>query len=78
MKNKTEYPKKQVTLNGMTAYELCRWAALKDAIDIIGEKCDEKKLNFDTFDLEPLKIQKYVDSATDVLYHKVTTNEQVF
>ena len=62
----------------MTAYELCRWAALKDAIDIIGEKCDEKKLNFDTFDLEPLKIQKYVDSATDVLYHKVTTNEQVF
>jgi type VI protein secretion system component Hcp len=61
----------------MSLYELCRWAALKDAIDLIGDKCEEKKINFDNFDLEPLKIQKYVDSATDVLYNKVLENETI-
>ena len=60
----------------MTTYELCRWAALKDAVDIIAEKCEEKKLDFDTFDLKPLDILKFVDSLTDDLYNKVTTNAQ--
>jgi hypothetical protein len=67
-----EYPKKEVIIADMSLYELCRWAALKDAIDIIGDKCEDKKIPFDSFDLEPLKIQKYVDSATDILYNKVT------
>ena len=40
-KTKTEqYPKKTVTLDGMDLYTLCRWASLKDAIDIVGEKCE--------------------------------------
>lgn len=68
---KNEYPKSEVKIEGMSVYELCRWASLKDAIDIIAEKCEEKKIDFEDFDLEPLKILKYVDSATDVLYNKV-------
>ena len=68
MKNKQ---KTKITIDGMSLYELCRWAALKDAIDIVGDKCEEKKMNFDDFDLKPLDLLKYVDSATDVLYNKV-------
>ena len=70
-KNKPEYPKSDVKIDSMSVYELCRWASLKDAIDIIAEKCEDKKLDFDDFDLEPLKILKYVDSATDILYNKM-------
>lgn len=70
-KTKNEYPKNEVKIEGMTVYELCRWASLKDAIDIIAEKCEEKQIDFEDFDLEPLKILKYVDSATDVLYNKM-------
>jgi hypothetical protein len=77
MKLKTTFPKTEITIDNMSLYELCRWAALKDAIDLIGDKCEEKKINFDNFDLEPLKIQKYVDSATDVLYNKVLENETI-
>ena len=69
--NKPEYPKSDVKIDSMFVYELCRWASLKDAIDIIAEKCEDKKLDFDDFDLEPLKILKYVDSATDILYNKM-------
>ena len=43
MKN-TKKPKQTITIDGMSLYELCRWAALKDAIDIIGDKCDERKI----------------------------------
>ena len=69
--NKNEYPKKTVTLDGMSNYELCRWAALKEAIDIIGDKCEDKKIEFESFDLKPLDILKYVDMMTDDLYNKV-------
>jgi hypothetical protein len=60
----------------MSLYELCRWASLKDAIDIVGDKCDEKQINFDNFDLKPLDLLKYVDSMTDDLYNKALTSEQ--
>ncbi len=79
MKSKNKKLEEQTIkpIGSMSVYELCRWAALKDAIDLSGDKCEEKKLDFNNFDLEPLKIQKYVDSATDILYHKVTENETI-
>jgi hypothetical protein len=71
----TKTPKQTITIDGMSLYELCRWAALKDAIDIIGDKCDERKIDFSDFDLKPLDLLKYVDTATDTLYHKVIQHE---
>lgn len=68
-----QYPKKTVTLDGMSLYELCRWASLKEAIDIVGDKCDERDIEFDKFDLKPLDLLKYVDSMTDELYSKALT-----
>ena len=75
-KKEQEYPKKTITLDGMSFYELCRWASLKDAVDIVAEKCEEKKLDFNDFDLKPLDLLKYVDSMTDELYHKVMQEEK--
>ena len=62
-KNTTKFPKTTTTLEGMDLYSLCRWASLKDAIDLVGEKCEEKRIDFDAFDLKPLDLLKYVDSA---------------
>ena len=73
-KTKSEqYPKHTVTIEGMDLYSLCRWASLKDAVDIVGDKCEERKIDFSTFDLKPLDLLKYVDSMTDELYNKVLT-----
>lgn len=69
-------PKQTISIDGMNLYELCRWAALKDAIDIIGDKCEERKIDFNDFDLKPLDLLKYVDSATDVLYNKVVHHDE--
>jgi hypothetical protein len=69
MKNK--YPKQTISIDGMDLYALCRWASLKDAVDIVAEKCEEKKIDFTTFDLKPADLLKYVDIMTDNLYYKV-------
>jgi hypothetical protein len=76
-KQKQTFPKSIVKIEDMSTYELCRWAALKDAVDIIAEKCEDRKLDFETFELKPLDILKFVDSLTDDLYNKVITNEPV-
>jgi hypothetical protein len=64
-----------VDINSLSLYQLCRWAALKDAVDIVGDKCEEKKMSFDDIDLQPLDLLKYVDIATDQLYNKVLNCE---
>ena len=75
-KNTNEYPKNSVTLDGISLYTLCRWASLKDAVDIVADKCEEKKIDFEDFDLKPLDLLKYVDSMTDELYNKVLQQEK--
>ena len=76
IKHNEEYPKKSVTLDGMSLYELCRWASLKEAVDIIADKCEERSIDFATFELKPLDLLKYVDSMTDSLYNKVSEQQE--
>ena len=66
--------KKQSTvdLEKMSLYELCRWSALEEAINIIGDKCEDRGIDFDSIQLNPLDIMQYVDSATDKIYEKTT------
>jgi hypothetical protein len=59
----------------MDLYSLCRWSSLKDAIDIIGEKCEEKHLDFDSVEIKPLDLLKYVDYMTDEVYRKALSNK---
>lgn len=62
-----------VDINKLSLYELCRWTALEEAVNLIGEKCDDRNIDFDRVELKPLDILKYVDSATDKIYEKVAT-----
>jgi len=70
MKNKTSIKVASSVVDNMDLYSLCRWASLKEAIDLIGDKCEERSINFDEFDIKPLDLLKYVDSMTDELYNK--------
>lgn len=75
MKHKTKtLPKvSTVDINKLSLYELCRWTALEEAINIIGEKCDDRNIDFENVELKPLDILKYIDNATDKIYEKVAT-----
>jgi len=76
MKNTQKNSKTTVNIDGIDLYTLCRWASLKDAIDIVADKCEDRKLDFHTFDLKPSELLHYVDHMTDVLYYKVLTQEK--
>lgn len=63
-------------IENLSTYELCRWAALKEAIDIIGEKCDEKNIDFDKFNnLKPNDIFNYVDIMSDNYFNQMCEEE---
>ena len=73
MKQKTPEKVAAVNLEEMSLYELCRWSALEEAINLIGDKCDERGIDFEKIQLNPLDIMTYVDNQTDKIYEKVNT-----
>lgn len=73
MKNKQPEKQTEVNIEKMSLYELCRWSALEEAVNLIGDKCEERNIDFDKVQLNPLDIMTYVDSQTDKIYEKVST-----
>jgi hypothetical protein len=59
-----------IDINTYSLYQLCRWTALEEAVNIIGDKCEDRKLDFETVQLNPLDIFDYVEKATDNIYSK--------
>ena len=55
----------------LTLYEAARWYSLIDAVNIVGDKCDDRKISFDTVELKPLELLKYVNVASDTIYNKL-------
>jgi hypothetical protein len=54
-------------------YQLCRWTALEEAVNLIGDKCEERNIDFEEVELNPLDIRDYVEMATDNIYAKFFT-----
>jgi hypothetical protein len=71
MKQKQTEKASTVDLEKMSLYELCRWSALEEAVNIIGDKCEERGVDFEKIQLNPLDIMTYVDGQTDKIYEKV-------
>jgi hypothetical protein len=73
MKNKKTEKVSEVDIEAMPLYQLCRWSALEEAINLIGDKCEDRGVDFDRIQLNPLDIMVYVDKQTDKIYEKVST-----
>jgi len=73
MKNKKTEKVSEVDIEAMPLYQLCRWSALEEAINLIGDKCEDRGVDFNRIQLNPLDIMVYVDKQTDKIYEKVST-----
>jgi hypothetical protein len=71
-KTKSDIKGSVVDINKMSLYELCRWTALEEAVNIIGDKAEDRGLTFESVELKPLDLFKYIESATDKIYEKVS------
>lgn len=61
-----------VDINKMSLYSLCRWSALEEAVNIIGDKAEDRGIPFENIELKPLDLYKYIDTASDKIYEKVS------
>jgi hypothetical protein len=73
MKHKQPQKVSEANIEQMSLYQLCRWSALEEAVNIISDKCEERKIDFEKIQLNPLDIMTYVDNQTDKIYEKVST-----
>lgn len=62
-------------INDLSLYEVSRWYALIDAIHIVSEKCDDRRVDFNTVELKPLELLKYVNVVSDTVYNKLSNGE---
>lgn len=75
MKNLNTNTNTENPLESMSLYQMCRWASLIDAVELVENKCNERKIDFESIDLQPLDILKYIDSRTDEIYYNALTNQ---
>ncbi len=60
-------------IEDMSTFELSRWYALMEAVNIIGEACDERGKNFNKMKISPLDVVKYIESTCDTYAKKIET-----
>lgn len=58
-------------MDEMSVFELSRWYAIVDAVNIIGDECDERGIKFNDVKLSPLVIEKYIESTCDIFAQKI-------
>jgi hypothetical protein len=69
----TKNKKTPIDIDDYSLYQLCRWTALEEAVNLIGDKCEERNIDFEEVELNPLDIRDYVEMATDNIYAKFFT-----
>jgi hypothetical protein len=60
------YEKAGQMLDSMSNFEIARWQAMMDAVELINETCQERKKDFNAVDIKPKAIEKYIESTCDI------------
>lgn len=58
-------------MNSMTDFEMARWFALIDSVNIIDNMCREKNIAFNSIDIKPSAVEKYIESTCDIYTQKI-------
>lgn len=62
-------------IEDMEMFEKARWYSLMEAVNIIGDECDERGIDFDTLKVSPLDLQKYIEKTCDIFARKLEEEE---
>jgi hypothetical protein len=58
-------------LEDMGTFEQARWYSLMEAVNIIGDECEERGKDFNQLKLSPLDLQKYIEGTCDIFARKI-------
>ena len=57
-------------VDNMSLETFSKWNALLEAIGIVNEECNDREIDFETINLEPLYIKKFVDKRSDQIHQR--------
>lgn len=60
----------------MSAFELSRWCAMLDAVEVIDKKLHQMKTPTSDKWVKPIAIQKYIDEKYQDVLHDVLTKQE--
>lgn len=77
---KLEAPNLEQTLSwwektNQEAATLARWICLKEAVDLIADKAEDRGLTINDVDLPPLAIMKYIEASETQMTRKILEQE---
>lgn len=72
MKNEDKFN----SIEEMSSFELSRWCALMEGVNIIADKCDDKKIDFNSIEVEPLSLRKYVEGTCDSICKQIEAEKK--
>lgn len=52
-------------IDAMSLYEQARWCALIDAVNLIGDECDERGKDFEDVVISPIDVKAYIERSCD-------------
>lgn len=63
-------------INSMSEFEMARWFALIDSVNIISKMCEEKNVSFDSVDIKPSAVEKYIEATCDIYTNKIYAEKE--
>lgn len=60
------------SVDEFTNYEIARWSALFDGVNLIAEVAEEKGIDFESIKIDQIALNKYVDEHADTVLEKMT------
>ena len=58
-------------LDNMSDFEIARWQALMDAVNIVAEKAADRKIKFSNLNIKPSAIEHYVEATCDIYCRRI-------
>lgn len=67
---------KKDCFEGMNNFQISRWAALMEGVNIIMDMAEANNTNPDDIELKPIALKKYIDSTCDIICRKMNEAEE--
>ena len=66
-----------ILIENMSDFTKARWPALYDGVNIIADKADEKKLDFNDLIIKPGALENYVEGMCDIICRQIKEKKGV-
>ena len=64
-------------VDGMNTFQLSRWIALFEGINLVADKAEQVGRRFNGISIKPNLLEEYVDHTSELVYRELTREESI-